>query len=138
MPRIMKMNPVVHFEMPAGDKKRAEKFYETAFGWKMTLPGPEMGDYLLAGTTPVDKNNMAINPGAINGGFFNKGEYGSIPHFVISVDNLKKHIGIVKKNGGKITGKPMEIQGIGMFVMFRDTEGNNVGMLQPSMQQPQK
>ncbi|WP_394295705.1 VOC family protein [Candidatus Methanoperedens nitratireducens] len=27
------MNPVVHFEMPAKDKGRMRKFYETAFGW---------------------------------------------------------------------------------------------------------
>ncbi len=30
----MKMNPVVHFEMPAKDKGRIRKFYETAFGWQ--------------------------------------------------------------------------------------------------------
>lgn len=128
----MKMNPVVHFEMPAKDKKRVKKFYENAFGWKMTQLGKEMGDFLLAGTTPVDKNNMAINPGAINGGFFQKGKEGTMSYIVISVDNLKKHIGIVKKNGGKVLGKPMDIPGIGMFVMFKDTEGNKVGMLQPT------
>lgn len=32
---------------------------------------------------------------------------------------------------GTIDGKPMEIPGIGTFVMFKDTEGNRVGMLQP-------
>ncbi|MBI2008430.1 hypothetical protein HYS82_02130 [Candidatus Amesbacteria bacterium] len=39
---------------------------------------------------------------------------------------------IVKKSGGKISGKPMDIPGIGMFVMIKDTEGNSLGMLQPS------
>ncbi len=55
----MKMNPVVHFEMPAKDKARTKKFYEEVFGWQMTQMGPEMGDYLLAGTTPVDENRMS-------------------------------------------------------------------------------
>lgn len=128
----MKMNPVVHFEMPAVNKKRVKKFYETAFGWQMTQLGKEMGDYLLAGTTPVDKNQMPKNPGEINGGFFKKGKEGTIPHVVISIDNLKKHIEIVKKAGGKVLGKPINIPGIGDFVMFKDTEGNKVGMLQPS------
>jgi len=41
-------------------------------------------------------------------------------------------MGIVKKGGGKVLGKPIEIPGIGMFVMFKDTEGNRVGMLEPS------
>jgi len=91
-----------------------------------------MGDYLLATTSPVDENNMHINKGAINGGFFKKGDYGSIPHLIISVDNLIEHIEIIKKAGGKTIGNVMNIPGIGEFVMFRDTEGNQVGMLQPS------
>lgn len=125
------MNPVVHFEMPAVDKKRTKKFYETVFGWKMTQLGKEMGNYLLAGTTPVDKNNMPKEKGAINGGFFQKPKEGKIPHIVISVDNLRRHMVIVKKNGGKVLGKPINIPGIGNFVMFKDTEGNRMGMLQP-------
>lgn len=70
----MKMNPVVHFEMPAKNKARTKKFYEEVFGWQMTQMGPEMGDYLLAGTTPVDENRMPAEKGAINGGFFLHGE----------------------------------------------------------------
>lgn len=99
----------------------------------MTQLGKRMGNYLLAGTTPVDKNNMVIDPGTINGGFFQKGKEGTVPHVVISVDDLRKHMGIVKKNGGKVLGKPLNIPVIGDFVMFKDTEGNHVGMIQPSM-----
>lgn len=131
---MAKMSPVVHFEMPTKDKKRVRKFYEGAFGWKMQQLGPEMGDYILATTSPVDKKGMHKNPGAINGGFYQAGSYGTVPHLVISVDNLKKHIGIVKKAGGKTLGKQMDIPGIGLFIMFKDTEGNRVGMLQPSTQ----
>lgn len=35
----MKMNPVVHFEMPAKDKNRVSNFYTTAFGWNMQQMG---------------------------------------------------------------------------------------------------
>jgi predicted enzyme related to lactoylglutathione lyase len=31
---VLKMNPVVHFEMPAEDRKRMADFYTKAFGWK--------------------------------------------------------------------------------------------------------
>src|SRR3989304_10310263 len=124
------MNPVVHFEMPAVNKKRGAKFYETAFGWEMQQLGAEMGHYLLATTTPLDKNRMHLNKGAINGGFFQKPKEGKVPHLVISVDNLKKHMEIVKKAGGKVLGKPMDIPGVGLFIMIKDTEGNRVGMLQ--------
>jgi len=127
----MKMNPVVHFEMPTKNRERVADFYSKVFGWNMQLLGKEMGNYILAMTTPVDKNGMAKNPGAINGGFFEATKNDTTPHLVISVDNLEKHMEIVKKAGGKILGKPMDIQGIGTFVMFTDTEGNKVGMLQP-------
>lgn len=124
------MNPVVHFEMPAKDKARTSKFYSKVFGWEMTQLGKDMGNYLLATTSPIDKKMMHKKKGAINGGFFQHGKEGKIPHLVISVENLETHIKTVKKAGGKIQGKPMDIPGIGKFVMIKDTEGNLIGMLQ--------
>ena len=81
------MNPVVHFEMPAKDKKRTSEFYSKAFGWQMNQLGEEMGNYLLAGTTPVDENRMPKEPGAINGGFFayQDKEGFNVPHLIIKV-----------------------------------------------------
>lgn len=125
------MNPVVHFEMPAEDKARVKKFYEEVFGWNMTQLGAEMGDYLLAGTSPVDDKQMHINKGAINGGFYQKGKDGTIPHIVISVDDVVAHMEMVKRGGGTIEGEPQDIPGIGKFVMFKDSEGNRVCMMQP-------
>ena len=58
---MTKMNPVVHFEMPAEDKKRVAEFYTKVFGWKMNQLGSDMGDYLLANTSPMDENNMHVN-----------------------------------------------------------------------------
>lgn len=131
----MKMHPVVHFEMPAKDKKRTKKFYETVFGWEMTQLGSDMGNYLLATTTPMTKDNMHKEKGAINGGFYDYGKAGTKPHIVISVDNLKKSMAKVKEDGGKLVGKPVTIPGIGDFIMFTDSEGNRVGMLQPAPRQ---
>ncbi|MFZ2522491.1 MAG: VOC family protein [Minisyncoccia bacterium] len=128
-----KMNPVVHFEMPSENNARTKEFYESVFGWQMTQLGTEMGNYLLASTSPMDENNMHKEKGAINGGFYQKGEYGTMPHVVIAVEDLTKHIEMVKKGGGEVQGEPMDIPGIGKFVMFKDTEGNRVGMLQPSI-----
>jgi len=128
----MKMNPVVHFEMPYKDAKRLSRFYSNVFGWNM-LYLPKMGSYVLATTSPLDKKGMHKKKGAINGGFYPITKDDKIPHLVISVDNLEKHMEIVKKSGGKLSGKPMDISGIGKFVMFKDSEGNRVGMLQPSM-----
>lgn len=129
----MSKNPVVHFEMPYVNAKRVSKFYNLAFGWKMNETGKEMGYYLTAETAETDKNRMVKTPGTINGGFYRKSKSTSpYPSFVISVDNLEKAMTMVKKAGGKIMTKPQDIPGVGMWAVFKDTEGNRVSLLQPS------
>lgn len=130
---MSKPNPVVHFEMGYKNAKRISDFYSKAFGWKMDNTGPEMGNYLLAGTTET-KDGRAVTPGAINGGFFEikPDSAAQITSVVIAVDDIKKSIKEIEKAGGKVHGEPMEIPGIGQYVSFNDTEGNRVGMLQPS------
>src|SRR4051812_4325242 len=126
----MKMNPVVHFEMPARDRKRVADFYSQVFGWKMNQLGEEMGNYLIAQTAETDENNMVKTPGAINGGFWETQE--SVPpHIVISVDNLEESMKMVEDAGGKIIGgatgegKIDDIPGVGRYISFEDSEGNH-------------
>lgn len=133
----MKMNPVIHFEMPADDRDRMAKFYTTAFGWKANKLGPEMGNYVVVTTTESDEKGPK-KPGAINGGFFvrtKKVKY--YPSIVIAVDDIREAMKKVAKAGGKILGgqkpgEPDDIPGIGLYVSFIDTENNRVGILQPS------
>ena len=129
----MSKNPVVHFEMPAKDLKRASDFYSKAFGWNMNQLGPEMGNYLLAGTADTDDNQMIQNPGEINGGFFKYEDKAgwNAPHVVIQVQDLNQTMEDIKNAGGTIEGEPMDIPGIGTYIAFTDPEGNNVGALQP-------
>ena len=131
---VFKMNPVVHFEMPAQDRKRMADFYTKAFGWKTKQLGEDMGNYVLATTTDSDENGMPNKPGAINGGFFQKTDDkpAQYPSVVIAVDNIKEHMTNVEKSGGKVLGEPMNIPGIGLYVSFFDTEGNRVSMIQPT------
>ena len=137
----MKMNPVIHFEMPAVDRKRMADFYSKAFGWKTQMMGEDMGNYVVATTTEVDeKTQMPKNPGAINGGFFMRTKDSQYPSIVIAVDDIKDAIKKVEKTGGKVlggqmTGKPDDIPGVGLYVSFLDTEGNRVGILQPKRNQ---
>ena len=126
------MNPVVHFEMPYDNPKRAAKFYELAFGWQMQMLGEEMGNYVLATTTETDQTGPK-KPGAINGGFFEKKPDWPMqqPSVVIAVDDIKQAVKKVAAAGGEVLGKPMDIPGVGQYVSFTDTEGNRVGVLQP-------
>jgi uncharacterized protein len=126
------MNPVVHFEMPYENKKRLVKFYTQVFGWQMQMLGEDMGEYVTAATTEIDKNRMIKRPGVINGGFYPKPtDEPTCPSVVIAVENLKEAMKKVIDAGGKILNKPREIPGIGMYVSFTDTEGNRVSLLQP-------
>ena len=131
---MSKMNPVVHFEMPADDSKRMAEFYTKVFGWHTQSLGEQMGNYVLATTVESDENGPK-RPGAINGGFYSRkpdwpAQY---PSIVIAVDDIKASIAKVADAGGKMLGEPMEIPGVGQYVSFFDTEGNRVGMLQPVM-----
>jgi uncharacterized protein len=128
------MNPVVHFEMPAEDRKRMADFYTKVFGWKTQQLGEDMGNYVLATTTDSDENGMPKKPGAINGGFYQKtnDKLAQYPSVVIAVDNIQEHMRNLEKSGGKVLGEPVNIPGIGMYVSFLDTEGNRVGMIQPT------
>jgi uncharacterized protein len=127
------MNPVVHFEMPAEDRKRMADFYTKVFGWKTEQLGEDMGNYVLATTTDSDEKGRPKRPGAINGGFFQKTDDkpAQYPSVVIAVDDIREHIKKVERAGGKVLGEPWDIPGIGLYVSFFDTEGNRVGMIQP-------
>lgn len=134
------MNPVVHFEMPAEDKHRMVNFYAKAFGWQANMLGPEMGEYVVVMTTETDeKSQRPKTPGAINGGFFKKTKENQYPSIVISVDDIRQTMKEVENAGGKVLGgqkpgEPDDIPGVGLYASIIDTEGNRVGMLQPSPQ----
>lgn len=119
--------------MPSENKERMKKFYSESFGWEMMQLGPEMGGYTVVTTTEVDAKGQPKNPGAINGGFYDKkpdmpDQY---PSIVVRSSDLDRDIEKVKNAGGKILGEPWDIPGTGRYVSFLDTEGNRCSLLQP-------
>jgi uncharacterized protein len=133
---MKKMNPVVHFEMPAKDRIRMADFYSRAFGWKSDLLGEDMGNYVTVTTTPSGERNRPLNPGAINGGFYpvKPEDNTQHPSLVIGVENIKESAEAVVSSGGRVLGEPVEIPGVGLYLSFIDTEGNRLSILQPFMQ----
>ena len=131
------MNPVIHFGMPAEDRKRVADFYTNAFGWQMKEFGPEMGNYVLATTTESDERNMSKKPGEINGGFFTKNGDDIYPKVTIQVDDIEEAMKKVVAAGGtvigaRLPGVPEDMPGLGKFINIRDTEGNLVALMQPA------
>jgi predicted enzyme related to lactoylglutathione lyase len=131
----MKMNPVIHFEMPYDNRSRMADFYTKTFGWEANMLGPEMGNYVVVMTAESDKKGPK-EPGAINGGFAAKSKDNVCPSVVIAVDDIHAAMKKVAAGGGTVLGgqkpgEPDDILGVGLYASFLDTEGNRVGMLQP-------
>jgi predicted enzyme related to lactoylglutathione lyase len=135
-----RMDPVVHFEMPAQDRKRMATFYETTFGWKTIMLKEDMMDYVLVRTTESSEDGVPERVGAINGGFYpTKPDWpAQYPAVVIAVEDIEASMQKVTASGGKVLDKPMEIPGFGLYVAFIDTEGNRASMMQPTSEWQEK
>jgi predicted enzyme related to lactoylglutathione lyase len=117
MPRI------IHFDLPADDPARAQKFYSEIFGWKFDKWNGPM-DYWMV-KTGDDKQ-----PG-INGGLSKRMPGQAGPSNTIDVPSVDEYIKKIQSNGGKIIMPKMPIPKIGYFAQCMDTEGNIFGIMQP-------
>ena len=97
----MKMNPVVHFELPGEDMERMQKFYQNTFGWQTKEMGAEFGKYVTASTSETATDGFPKERGRINGGFFPSQTDAKVPTVVIAVDDINPvsevHIVIIPK-----------------------------------------
>jgi predicted enzyme related to lactoylglutathione lyase len=120
------MDKVVHIEVPADDIKRAKAFYSEIFGWQMQ-DIPEM-NYTILQTVNVDEQQMPIEPGAINGGLFQRQADMPHPQFFINVANIESSLAKIKDGGGEIIREKTPVGNMGFVANFKDSEGNVVGL----------
>jgi uncharacterized protein len=107
---------LVHFELPAQDTERAQKFYEAVFGWKFrSLEGPV--EYRM---TEEIRPVAAIYPSQ-------EGERGPIVYF--DTDDIEATIEKARESGGEAEDKH-PIPGIGWFARGKDPEGNPISFFQ--------
>jgi hypothetical protein len=126
----VEMARVVHFEIPFDDKERAMKFYNSAFEWQLN-DMPEMS-YVLAQTAPVDENQQPREPGAINGGLFQRPKDAPSPTIYIDVESIDAALAKVQAAGGKVVTPNTPIPGMGAYARVADTEGNVIGLFETS------
>jgi uncharacterized protein len=122
------MAKVVHFEIPFDDKARAMKFYGNVFDWKLT-DMPEMS-YVMAESVAVDEKQMPREPGAINGGLFQRPKEAPHPALYVSVDSIDEALKKVTAGGGKVVTPRTPIPGMGAYARIADTEGNVIGLFE--------
>ena len=117
---------IVHFEMPAQDGQRAQRFYETVFGWQFQDAGmPEM-DYQLVRTGEEQ-----------GGAVYTSDETTGALVVYFDTDDIDASVAKARELGGQAEDK-QPIPGVGWFARCVDTEGNSFSLFQSdeSVQMP--
>lgn len=116
-------HPSVMFEIIAKDAAAARAFYQDVFGWQYTLGTggfayvhfPAGAPPLLGGIGQADPGTPGFEPGH---------------NFYLLVDSLPPVLDAVTAAGGTILMPVTAIDGY-RIAMFRDPEGNPVGLIEP-------
>ena len=119
---------VVHFEIHAADPDRAERFYNRVFDWEIRRWEGAPVDYRLITTGTDDQ------PG-INGAIVERRgrlDGKAVTAFVCTVDveDLAAVEEAVPAAGGEQVVDRQELENVGSFAYFKDTEGNIFGAMQ--------
>jgi predicted enzyme related to lactoylglutathione lyase len=125
---------IIHFEIPANNMEKLKEFYEKLFDWKIIhSPAGDM-DYWVIHTVPTDEKGMLQRPG-VNGGMYPKqpGQENATPVNYITVENIDESLEKVTKLGGKVLMPKQPVPNVGFIALASDTEGNQIGLLQPQM-----
>lgn len=124
-------NRVIHFEIQADDLARAKAFYEKTFSWKIEqMMTKDKGGMDYWGLKTGEEGTVGIN-----GGMYARGDASEALHTydcTIEVTDIDVAIAAVKANGGKILREKSEIPTVGWFARALDTEGNKLGLMQPT------
>jgi predicted enzyme related to lactoylglutathione lyase len=125
----MSDHKIVHIELTATDRKALSMFYSGVFGWdvqhidEMNYTTFKAGDGVAGGFNPVTDENPA----------------GTVTIY-IETDDVTASLNDVQKAGGTILSQEMEIPNTGKFGLFRDPQGNMIGLFKaypmPMGQQP--
>jgi uncharacterized protein len=113
--------PVAWFDVAAKDPAALRKFFADLFGWKINVV--EEMNYGL-----VDTGSSEGIPGGIGQADDTTNPAGIVLY--AAVDDAKAALDRVEALGGKTEVPPYEIPGYGVFGIFRDPEGNRVGLWQ--------
>lgn len=125
----MKMNPVMHFQVPVDDMARAQRFYERVFGWQINVLPEMKGQYHTASTVPSNEMGRPTTPGGINGALSLRGEgQEDRAWLVIGVDSIDEHVKKIKAAGGKVLVEKRPVFDMGFYAEVADTEGNAIGL----------
>ena len=102
-------------------------------GFSVHLP-PDWAFKILRITQP-DFWRVHTSPGGIHGALQKRrapvtGTGVTAFECTIAVEDVAATAAAIETHGGQLTMQPFEMEHVGTFVMFKDTEGNTVGAMQ--------
>ena len=115
------MPTIVHFDIAADDLKRAKKFYEDMFNWKIEAP-PGFSEYHLIETKDLDGKE------GIGGGLAKREGPGQNTTNYIGVSSIDEYAAKVESLGGRIVQAKIAVPGWGYMAVCLDTENNLFGL----------
>ncbi len=117
------MPTIVHFEIPADNVSRAQKFYGELFGWKIEkYQGPGAEDYWLFAT------GGGMGEAGIGGGMMKRQMPQQQITVYFDVPSMDEYVQKVKKLGGQVVVPKTPIPGMGYYAVCLDTENNGFGL----------
>jgi predicted enzyme related to lactoylglutathione lyase len=110
-------NAVIHFEVVGSDGAKLQEFYGDLFGWKMNTDNPM--NYGI-----VDNGGEGINGGV--------GRSSNGPHITwyVQVDDIDKSLEKAESLGGRTVMPKEQIMDSVTLGLFKDPEGNLVGLVE--------
>jgi predicted enzyme related to lactoylglutathione lyase len=126
---LLVMPTIQHFEMPADDVDRAQKFYKDVFGWEMhkwSNPENPEKDYWYF-ETKDDKGNTGIGGGMMK----RQSPEHTITNY-ITVSAIDEYTSKLEQAGGKAIIPKTKIPDMGFYAVFLDSENNMFGLYEPN------
>ena len=119
--------PVVHFEILGKDADKTQSYYSELFGWKVEpLPFENPTQY---GTVQRDGNTSADGAG-IGGGIGQAPDgYDGHVTFYVEVPDVEAALAKAESLGGSRMMGPDQVPGGPVIGLFRDPDGNTVGVV---------
>ena len=111
-------NPVVHFEIMGKDAAATQKFYAEVFGWDINANNP-----MNYGTVAAQEGN------GIGGGVGNNPQGATYVTVYAAVADLQATLDKAEAAGGTTVMFPTEIPGVVTMAMFKDPDGNLIGII---------
>jgi predicted enzyme related to lactoylglutathione lyase len=112
------------------DQDRAKKFYTETLGWEVRDDAP-MGENMrwLSVVPPGAQTSVVL---CKNFGSWSPERVGGDSGLALEVDDVFKSAERLKKSGVEFTTEP-SMQFFGGWAIFKDSEGNEIGMHSPSV-----